>query len=429
MSINVNCDTKFHNVGQGIFYSGHIFNEDFNFYFIYDCGTESTQKYIRRSIEELCYEIKRNKSKLNLLVISHFDNDHVNQLGKLLDSIEVDTVIMPYLTPICILALAAKFSRESEEYYDFIADPIKYLIGKKVNNIILLGEGDASEDEVIFSNLDNLDNLDDNLIIKLENDNELKEFVMENEDINDISKVMFRKHDGYIFLKNLWMFRFFNCSSGEEDLYRFITMLDSYKIDISTTSKIVEIIIDKDKRNILKHCYKTVWKSINNTSVVMYHSPIGKNLIVDNYITVNHKRICTIDKKYQKQSKRHCRELHYAFNRFSTIYQKNISGTLLFGDIDLNYRYKEITTHFKNGLDNILIIQVPHHGSVYNMCYSILEDVNNGSTWVVPFGIYNRHNHPNEVVIEIIRELSPAKMVVPNNECYEIVIDSNVTYE
>jgi len=35
---------KFYPVGQGLFYSGSLFGDNYNF--VYDCGTESLQKYL-----------------------------------------------------------------------------------------------------------------------------------------------------------------------------------------------------------------------------------------------------------------------------------------------------------------------------------------------------------------------------------------------
>ncbi|MEH7249765.1 hypothetical protein V7114_23645 [Neobacillus niacini] len=81
----------FRNVGQGLFYTGKIGE----FLLVYDCGSlsDNSLRYITHSIEEFHNEVKTDK--LGLLVISHFDNDHINGIPELSKRFsKIDTLIM-----------------------------------------------------------------------------------------------------------------------------------------------------------------------------------------------------------------------------------------------------------------------------------------------------------------------------------------------
>ena len=81
---------KLWSVGQGLFYTGKINNE---FNFVYDCGGENP--YIKEAVYKYLkeYDIK----KLDMLIISHFDDDHINGLPILLSKIEkILKIYIPY---------------------------------------------------------------------------------------------------------------------------------------------------------------------------------------------------------------------------------------------------------------------------------------------------------------------------------------------
>lgn len=78
-----------HPVGQGLFYSGRIsltndgYDEHFNF--VFDCGSMN-KKQCEDEINNYHTNIFPDNSALDLLVISHFDEDHVNHIYELLKS-------------------------------------------------------------------------------------------------------------------------------------------------------------------------------------------------------------------------------------------------------------------------------------------------------------------------------------------------------
>jgi hypothetical protein len=87
-------------VGQGLFAYGVIGYNNKNyplFRWVYDCGTVSSNELIKSSIKILESE-QRSKLKptLDLVVISHFDKDHISGLVDLLTRFRVETLMMPF---------------------------------------------------------------------------------------------------------------------------------------------------------------------------------------------------------------------------------------------------------------------------------------------------------------------------------------------
>ena len=71
---------KFYPVGQGLFYSGSLFGGAYHF--VYDCGTESLQKYLNNAINSYTQELRRTTDEaiIEFVVISHLHEDHFSGL-------------------------------------------------------------------------------------------------------------------------------------------------------------------------------------------------------------------------------------------------------------------------------------------------------------------------------------------------------------
>ena len=81
-------------VGQGLFYSGNI-KLECKFNFVYDCGGNSIN--INAVVNDYINQQHSKDIILDMLVISHFDDDHVNGIPKLLKEVsKVRKVFLPY---------------------------------------------------------------------------------------------------------------------------------------------------------------------------------------------------------------------------------------------------------------------------------------------------------------------------------------------
>jgi len=114
------------------------------FSLIYDCGAGESGK-VTSSLERSIIHFSNNKvseDPVNVLVISHLHWDHVAGLPLLLSLVDVDEVLMPYLTP-CerLLSLITEPPPYRRWYLQFIADPVSFLMDFGVRRITLIGKG------------------------------------------------------------------------------------------------------------------------------------------------------------------------------------------------------------------------------------------------------------------------------------------------
>src|ERR1700761_6240842 len=115
---------EFHAIGQGGFYTGMLGKSDIPsdvFHFVYDCGKSGSTALLKNEVAD--YQ-KIISGHLDLLIISHFHEDHINGIRALLTGITCRRVIIPYYEPEERLLLYATTPNASEDYIIFLQDPI-----------------------------------------------------------------------------------------------------------------------------------------------------------------------------------------------------------------------------------------------------------------------------------------------------------------
>jgi len=126
----------FHPVGQGLFATGSIgLNGASPFRWVYDCGTSSKQKLIDAAIASLVgswgearEEAPGIKPAIDLVIISHFDEDHISGIVGLLKAFRVRYLLLPYM-PLW-KRLAAAFDqgiRIDDPFMQFFVNPVAYI--------------------------------------------------------------------------------------------------------------------------------------------------------------------------------------------------------------------------------------------------------------------------------------------------------------
>ena len=147
---------QFHAVGHGTFFTGLVEAQDGTaFRWGYDCGSRSSNR-IREAIDELSWERHwRPNTAVDMMVVSHFDNDHVNGLEQFLETYRVKWLVLPYVGLKQRLAHAASLGDEdisSAATAGFAIDPIGYLYARglsdRVDGVLLVqgGGGDGASD-------------------------------------------------------------------------------------------------------------------------------------------------------------------------------------------------------------------------------------------------------------------------------------------
>lgn len=118
------------------------------FTWIYDCGAQfgppSLQREIIRAREQL-----GARKHIDLLILSHLDEDHVNGLDDLLKGISVGRVVLPYLSKVDRLLLAGTSGTGAvmASYARLIADPVDYLQSASAGvGEVIFYEGDGLDD-------------------------------------------------------------------------------------------------------------------------------------------------------------------------------------------------------------------------------------------------------------------------------------------
>ncbi|WP_407362645.1 MBL fold metallo-hydrolase [Pseudomonas luteola] len=142
---NVSVEYRFHPVGQGLFASGRIDYVDIesawlppSFSWVYDCGTSSRAKqYLLPELDHLLARQGGVRGKLDLLVLSHFDKDHINGVIELLERFQVDTLLLP-LVPLW-KRLELVFDENiklSSPLIEFYLSPINYLLSRYPERVL-----------------------------------------------------------------------------------------------------------------------------------------------------------------------------------------------------------------------------------------------------------------------------------------------------
>lgn len=71
----------YHNVGQGLFFEGRFQFEDQEITIVYDCGAEKSYK---SNLNSVISKFQISNNHIDILVVSHFDFDHISGIRQLL---------------------------------------------------------------------------------------------------------------------------------------------------------------------------------------------------------------------------------------------------------------------------------------------------------------------------------------------------------
>ena len=130
---------NFYPVGQGLFSAGSICPRAYDaprFLWVYDCGTASGQMYIDNAIERL-KSYAGNRRKIDLLILSHFDRDHISGVVRLISEFAVGTLVLPYMPLAQRLEIAFQDDSysPSDPFTDFCINPVGYLLSQEQSGL------------------------------------------------------------------------------------------------------------------------------------------------------------------------------------------------------------------------------------------------------------------------------------------------------
>lgn len=337
---------KVYSVGNGFCYEGLIGIEN-QYHFVIDCGSipsskkKKTKQLVNSAmcelrLEEITEEIANNGKWIDLFVLSHLHQDHYNGYLKLFSKTKVDTIIMPYLYPeerLCILIN----SDMNEEEALFYANPYQRILEAARENYpearLVLVRGNKVEQEFEIEHIDS-----DNGNISWGEPYEDIENILAIEGLDvkntEVVKATFR---GVKIPKPNWMFKFFNVEVDKteiDDLKKIVGKLDAKRLHDIIISDLTKV---KGKYEMIA---KHLRGKLNNTSIVVYHAPYC-------CYEVCCKRV---------NEKMECR-----------------CGSLMTGDIYLNYCSHDILKFFQNEIKTVGLFSLPHHGSKDNWNINFID--------------------------------------------------------
>lgn len=348
----------FHNVGQGLFYSGHIDNNHFNF--VYDCGTSSAQKYIENAVDN-----QLPSQDIDFVVISHLHKDHISGLKRLVDNYNVKKIYLPYLgygnsSLIRLLCAVASIPNDvpdqtviTDENRETFFNQYQYDFLKS-----LYGEGRRNSriQEIIYLGNDEEQNSENKYSYYYQ--------ALRYPSVDDIQ----------------WVFAIYNRKQKQSNLINLNKDINDL-LEKSFYESVDEVIRNNDLKKIVE-IYESVFEKNkqNLTSTMLIHYPVSNMRFISCFDTLVHPH-------------------------FSETFPRSVVS-ILTGDVEFDdYLLSKMDEKLQLNINAFSVFQVPHHGSKENWdlltnSYKLIFN-----QYVIPCGI-GRKKHPS---ISVIKELGLLK--------------------
>lgn len=468
---------KIHPVGQGLFYSCKINilipnNLIQEYKFVFDCGSMNKVNCLDE-IEEYHNESFHENDTLDLLVISHFDEDHVNHIFKLLENRKVKKIITPFLNFNERFLLVLKWIEHSGFIdtdpisiftLNLLLDPVYALtpyLDDNEGEIIFI---DSSPDKPVFTDGDseienfsgelkdarltldfgkNLSNLlsEDINLLKVTNSEKTKKITDENKPtlklgiIPIMEFLFYRKQIGnyeqefYDEVYKLFIEKFE--SKFKDTKKPTIAELTDVIKTIRTATEIKKIFKTVKEDSSFIAFKKTNIEDLNTTALCLLHNNKHSfyqylNRISNGDLSFE-KKIQKIQKfeglntfskvetsLFRQHSYRYFHHIHNRFGEFPNVLLTSDSFLLNQNDVDSFYN------RYRNFWLNFWLFQVPHHGSSYNANVHLLSKITHKTFTFINYGVVKtwggKWRHPSPQLITDITATGHSNNLIPINE-------------
>ncbi|MEC7262450.1 MAG: MBL fold metallo-hydrolase [Bacteroidota bacterium] len=322
----------FHPIGQGAFYSER--HKGFNM--VYDCGTlpktNISGKLVKQSFKK--------SDKIDILFISHFDSDHVNQIETLKKHCQkINVVVMPLLHP--------EEKKMISNIYRCLDGGIVPLIDSPEE---FFGEGTT----ILY--VRPAVGIEDNISQEIELAQGIATQAI------DSSSIIMKGTD--------WMYVPFNFEFAARH-NALVKQLKSESIDMDKLKKDLNYALSKKTE--LRRVYNRLDGKINQNSMFVYSGP--------------NKGVPRIDMVYRYQQYFH--PYRYLF------YENTKVGCVYTGDGDLNK--VDLKQVYRKYMDLVGTIQIPHHGDIKS--FNSTNFTNGEFFCPISVGSRNTYGHPSSALI------------------------------
>ena len=362
----INMMRCFHPVGQGAFYSESIGD----LHFVYDCGILPKKEEVKAGL--IVKEAFFPDSSIEILFISHFDQDHISLIPTLRDNYSIKHVVMPFL---------------HEEGQKFYINLYKTIGENSLSQLIEDPQGFFGVDTKIFTVMSSESDLN------LENDENLLN-LDEKEQISAINSGSRLTTEKLKSLLPFWCFVPYT-----KDYLKYSSKLISQFFNDYPDLLVNSVLSPITPLNvsIIKGVYnKYINKKFNEYSMYLYSGPYR----TDDKISIYNSSIN--------------RGPYYLLPRYIMPFKTEIPvGCIYTGDGNLKGMLLKDT--FSSYKDCVGTIQVPHHGSRYNFNDKVCSDFPFSTFFPVSYGTTNSHGHPHYEVIQQISEKGKIPIFVNEN--------------
>lgn len=371
-----------HPVGQGGFYTerfkeiSSLKKKSYNV--VYDCGSDTGKagngisRYVQREIDSV---FSKNE-KIDIVFISHLDNDHINGVEYLMREHDVRNICIPLLNSneklLALVKCAVEGLKETSFVYKFILDPVESVRGlPKPPRIIFvspLGENFENRERSILS----INQFSDNL--KTGN-----QIVLENSESIGIPGLHGKR--GYF-----WIYLPVNLD-GAELSKKLEGYLNEEKIPVPANSEEIKMLLKKRSAfKKLKAFYQALpHGGINAHSMMVYSGPCEE----DSCRLADFRRLAYPDWPSRL----------YAHFYYEKLYRyPKYSGCMYTGDFAVDkIKWSRVKTYCAPLIDHVGVLQIPHHGSRHNYDPCMLKS---NPVCFISAGRSNKYGHPDRSVME-----------------------------
>lgn len=372
---------NFHPVGQGLYASGQLFKkmsarlQPF-FSWVYDCGTLSSNTLVQIATKRLATTPAGvAKPRLNLVVVSHFDKDHISGLVNLLLHFHVEVLLMPYLAPWQRAAIVFGQGRYvSKRDRTFILDPIgaiSAIEGVQVDRVVWAAAGnqetkpnddDSDSDNDNDNNPNNAGDRDEPPVLRIDEvgpEDEWQAWELNRNSLQGIGKISMLRPGGRLYIRGIWEFVPYQDATVAKQPDASFLADASVKMAWLLNAPCEAFKDDVLKR--LKALYEARFvdsKQRNMISLFMYAGSL-------NAARAGH---CGCAKPFASNYAQAC--FYHDFNTVNVIYTGD-------GYLDTPNRLSSLLTYLGAGrTQHVLVLQVMHHGADANWHAGVAHKIN-----------------------------------------------------
>lgn len=361
-----------HPIGQGAFYSEQIEYNDSNYNVVFDCGSWRNPNPTKNLKSEVSSRFNKG-DEIEILFISHFDNDHVNGVQTLIKhGIKIKNIVIPLVEEKDFWFFSQEYGMEYNRFKD-IYDSLC-----------------ASADKVYKVKPQNIEN----------NNNDNRKIINFSENEKDESEEIINSNTLFFINRNIdWCYVVFNYNMDT----RRMDFLENLK-DEGLTEDVFCHGFAKISSHIkqIKKAYKKLNKNdgLNLSSIIVYSGGY------------HNRYSCIID----CNCSRFCYRLYCELCRYHLCH---IEGCIYSGDTDLNQHrlIDDLKCKLKNLSTHVGLIQIPHHGSKKNFNKDIFTINDDIIYCFVSYGSKNDYGHPSISMLSQLRLHGKIVFEVTENRC------------